>query len=549
VPLPKRAITRRRFAKVAASCGSLAAFHDLLIASGTIANAGMWSGPPKLPHGRGRRALILGAGIGGLVAAYELQQAGYRCEVLEAQHWAGGRVLTARNGTRIWEESEYHGRTEQLCSFDRDLFAEMGASRIPYHHRRVLHYCQRLGVPLEVFIMSTSANRFRCPFFEDAIPRRQIEYDVRGYLAALLAEAIDKGCFKWQLSESQTNSLEQLLVSFGQCDIDNNTYSGSGRVGCDVAATITDPCTPHEPLELERLLASEFWNHRFYWPDEFSWQPTMLQPKDGMGLIIQRFCSQLNCVRLGAEVKKIEISERGVEIAYRDTRTGRLSQTAADFCVSNIPLPVLATISANFADDFRNAISVGHFEPAGRIGWQANQRFWESDRYQIFGGISYTDHDIGQIWYPSSGFFSDKGTLVGAYLFGLEAENFGRMLPSDRLRFARSGAQTLHEEFADNTIVPQSKGLSIAWQNVPFQRGAWVSWPNTAEGRSAYSRLLAPYRSFYIVGDQVSQLPGWQEGALMSAQHVVEQIGGVRSKAIPSIQSTPDTRRLVQGGP
>jgi monoamine oxidase len=252
---------------------------------------------------------------------------------------------------------------------------------------------------------------------------------------------------------------------------------------------------------------------------------------------------------LGAEVKKIGISERGVVVAYRDTRSGRMCQTAADFCVSNIPLPVLATISANFAEDFRNAMSLGHFEGAGRIGWQANQRFWESDRYQIFGGISYTDHAVGQIWYPSSGFFSNMGTLVGGYLFGLEAEDFGRMSLSDRLRFARSGAQTLHGEFADNRIVPQSKGLSIAWQNVPFQSGAWVSWPDTVEGRCAYARLLAPDRSFYIVGDQVSQLPGWMEGALMSAQHVVEQIGGVRSKAIPSIKKTPDTRRLVQGGP
>ena len=26
------------------------------------------------------------------------------------------------------------------------------------------------------------------------------------------------------------------------------------------------------------------------------------------------------------------------------------------------------------------------------------------------------------------------------------------------------------------------------------------------------SRLLAPDRRFFVVGDQVSQLPGWQEG-------------------------------------
>jgi len=58
---------------------------------------------------------------------------------------------------------------------------------------------------------------------------------------------------------------------------------------------------------------------------------------------------------------------------------------------------------------------------------------------------------------------------------------------------------------------------------------------------------LAPDRRFYVVGDQVSQLPGWQEGAMMSAQHVVEQIGGRRSKLVPLIKRAPNTRRLIQG--
>jgi monoamine oxidase len=49
------------------------------------------------------------------------------------------------------------------------------------------------------------------------------------------------------------------------------------------------------------------------------------------------------------------------------------------------------------------------------------------------------------------------------------------------------------------------------------------------------------------VGDQVSTLPGWQEGAMMSAEHVVEQIGGIRPLTVPQIKRAPHTRRLVQG--
>lgn len=97
-------------------------------------------------------------------------------------------------------------------------------------------------------------------------------------------------------------------------------------------------------------------------------------------------------------------------------------------------------------------------------------------------------------------------------------------------------------------IVPLELGISIAWHNVPFQRGGWAEWsPTSAEDREAYARLLAPDGRFYVVGDQVSTLPGWQEGAMMSAHHVAEQIGGVRPRTVPKIRRAPHTRRLIHG--
>jgi monoamine oxidase len=50
-----------------------------------------------------------------------------------------------------------------------------------------------------------------------------------------------------------------------------------------------------------------------------------------------------------------------------------------------------------------------------------------------------------------------------------------------------------------------------------------------------------------VVGDQVSTLPGWQEGAMMSAEHVVEQIAGIRPLEVPDIRRAPRSKRLAQG--
>ncbi len=81
---------------------------------------------------------------------------------------------------------------------------------------------------------------------------------------------------------------------------------------------------------------------------------------------------------------------------------------------------------------------------------------------------------------------------------------------------------------------------------MPFQEGGWANW-DYAGGETAYERLLGPDRDFYILGDQVSPLPGWQEGAMISAEHVVEQIAGMRPKTGQDIREMPSTRRLVQG--
>ena len=113
---------------------------------------------------------------------------------------------------------------------------------------------------------------------------------------------------------------------------------------------------------------------------------------------------------------------------------------------------------------------------------------------------------------------------------------------------ARKGAVKFHPEFADNRIVPSDKAVSIAWQNIPNEGGGWANWdPHSDDHAKAYTRLLSPDRRFFVTGDQVSQLPGWQEGAMMSAQHVVEQIGGRRLLKTPGILRAPNTRRLIHG--
>ena len=95
---------------------------------GLMAEPTPWTGPLEVQpsSGQGKTVLILGAGIAGLAAAYELTRAGFKCHVLEAQPRAGGRNFTARHGCVITEETDEHGTTEQRCDFDEGLYVNLG---------------------------------------------------------------------------------------------------------------------------------------------------------------------------------------------------------------------------------------------------------------------------------------------------------------------------------------------------------------------------------------------------------------------------------------
>ena len=57
-----------------------------------------------------------------------------------------------------------------------------------------------------------------------------------------------------------------------------------------------------------------------------------------------------------------------------------------------------------------------------------------------------------------------------------------------------------------------------------------------------------PPGAFFIVGDQASTLPGWQEGAMMSAEHAVGLLtGAIHPSTVPEDVEATDTRLVTQG--
>jgi monoamine oxidase len=107
--------TRREFVESVAAYGGSA--YAAMLALGLLAPAR--AGAFELDGPRGRaRVIILGGGVAGLCAAYELGKVGYDCTVLEARTRPGGRVWTIRGGER---HTEIDG-TEQVATFGDGLY-------------------------------------------------------------------------------------------------------------------------------------------------------------------------------------------------------------------------------------------------------------------------------------------------------------------------------------------------------------------------------------------------------------------------------------------
>jgi len=117
--------TRRDFLRRVAQVGGYRATYLTMQAMGLLGTAAV-AEPLALEPGALHRTkvVVLGAGMAGLSAAYELSKAGYDCTVLEARDRVGGRNWTVRPGTRL----DMTDGSRQICDFRRGAASQPSSS-------------------------------------------------------------------------------------------------------------------------------------------------------------------------------------------------------------------------------------------------------------------------------------------------------------------------------------------------------------------------------------------------------------------------------------
>ncbi|MEH2248775.1 flavin monoamine oxidase family protein [Nostoc sp.] len=471
------------------------------------------------PNGRGKRVIILGAGLAGMACAYELGKAGYDCTILEARSRAGGRCWTLRGGDKF---TDTLGQT-QTVEFDSGLYLNPGPARIPQEHV-TLDYCREFGVAVEV---KENLNRREYyyktqnagPLSGQKVRAREAITDIRGYISELLAKAISQDAINAPLTTEDKEKLVAFLKTYGNLSPDL-FYKGSSRRGfINYPSAGLQPGSQSDPYDLSALIQLGFANY-----EAFEQQMTMLQPVGGIDQIAKAFERKVSeRITFQAEVKEIRKTPNGVSIVYTNS-SGRKQQIKGDYCICTIPLPVLTSIPSDFSLDMKQAIDnvATLYARAGKCGLQFRRRFWEEDE-KIFGGITWTDQNISQIWYPSEGYLSNKGILVGYYQF--DDTKVGTLSPAQRLSLALEQGNNIHPQYRKEF----EKGVTLYWPTIPYNLGGWAVYINDAR-QKYYAKLNEPDDNIYLCGEHVSYLTGWMAGALESARLVSSKINRLVAK-------------------
>jgi monoamine oxidase len=521
---------RTLFSMIGAAAGATV-MYNAMTSMGFAAESD-YAGPIKLAGDpKGASVLILGAGVAGMTAALELRNAGYKVQVLEYNDRAGGRSWSLRGGDTFTEL----GGAVQKCEFDKDLYLNPGPWRIPHHHRALMDYCRRLGVALEPFIQVNYNAYIHSSQHFDGKPQRfrEVQADFHGHVAELLAKTTAQGQLDQTVSKEDAEILLTALRQWGALD-DSYTYKesirsserrgyhkppGGGLSGTPVAS---------KPIELRDLLRAGLWQ-TLSSGQEYDWQSAIFQPVGGMGMVGKGFERAVgDLIRYNAKVTAIHQDSHGVDVSYVDAKAGGAVQHArADWCLCTIPLSVLSQIDMNVGAPMASAIDAVPYASAVKTGLQFKRRFWEQDE-SIYGGISFTDLPICQISYPSTSYGSSgKGVLLGSFTaaangLGFNATSafaFTAMSPAERVKKAVEYGAQIHPQYREEF----ENGISVAWHRVPSNLGCFGVW--TEETRAEhYKNLCAIDGRVLLAGEHASELPAWQEGAILSALDAITRL-------------------------
>lgn len=461
--------------------------------------------------------IVVGGGLAGLSAAYELQRCGYAYTLLEAESdYLGGRIRTIPLG-------EYNGKT---------LLGEAGAMRIPNAHTKLLNLVNELGLATRpvndaydngyAYLRGTFARKNDIDTIAPA-------FDLGGEIVGRPPESLWRQVMSdvlGRLSPSQRQQLfedrprcQEVLAMDKQSLLELLEKQGLNADEIELIAS---------SMALEPLLDSAATEHL---REELShtWCSGFVEICGGMYQLPAALAARLvNPPLMGCAVIRIERRESGRRTRVLFTKNGREEEIEGDLVVCTVPCPVMDNIQFDppLHSAKRRAIRQVRYESAHKILAVTQYRFWETE-HQLYGGSSCSDLPTGMTYYPSDNPQRDPdvsqspGVILASYTWGAAARRLGALSEASLARLVPLCMSDLH-----NTSFKQGMFKSVHawnWDNHHWSGGGFAMFSPGQHAR-LFSDLVSNDGPIYFAGEHTSLQHSWMQGALESAHRVVASI-------------------------
>lgn len=443
-----------------------------------------------------RSVLVIGAGLSGLSAAYELTKRGFSVTILEGRTRPGGRVMTL------------------TAPFADGLYADAGAMSFLDSQATVMDYVQHFDLPLDLAPVKGS----------DLVSIHRQRVILNG------------GAENFGLKLTPE---EQKLG-----------YAGiTQKYLIDPSNQIGDPTQPNWPdrdlTPLDAISATQFFKNQGASDGAIQLLSLGLQDFFGEGLdscsalfilVSQRVLGQFKQVyairggqeelprkiaetmkdqiRYGCTVTAIMPEAQGVAVQFM---TGPASHVMhADYLVTTMPFPVLKNVTVNpaFSPEKTELIREVANTSVTRVYLQTSDRIWE--KMQLSGDAN-TDLPVMLVF--SAYFRPSRRGILESYTAGAQARTIAALSEEARLDLVVRQFERL---FPGVSTVAEGSA-SKSWDNDPFAQGAYAYY-KPGQFLKYLPNLAKPEGRVFFAGDQTTVMPGWMEGALQSGIRVATQI-------------------------
>jgi monoamine oxidase len=441
-----------------------------------------------------RRIIVVGAGLAGLSAAYELGLVGYDVTILEARTRPGGRVYTMRE------------------PFSDGLYAEAGAARIQDSHAFTLRYVKQFNLALDPFFPMDGARVTR------VAGRRIVQPPGRPVDLAQLPLAFSPEELKLGLGGSLGKYLFSHLGELGDPTIASWPSSDFSRFEMPIADfCLRQGASPAltSMVALGHDLGGMSALHLLRDAAIAATTKQWFKIRGGNDLLPKAFAAVLaDRIRYGAPVVRIEQDSTTVRVTHLRAETPVTIE--ADYVVCAMPLPVMRRVEVApvLSAAKRAAIDQVDFMPMARVFLQSRTRFW-LERGE--SGWASTDDPI-DVWDYTRDQPGSRG-ILGAYTSGRMARQIDARNPVERGPFVLEMMERVHPGIREH----YEGSASYSWISDPWALGAAAEF-KAGQLSAHFGAMRQPEGRLHFAGEHTSPWSGWMNGGLESGNRVAGEI-------------------------